>query len=194
MLRVALLAPLTVGVVWLGISVDGAVGIRVGIEENPHAREDVMCDGTRMTRRDCSLRRIAASDESIRGFLVQRSLPVLFGTFYLLAGLFGGLVGSWLRLAGMRSPVEDVRLEVLLVIVGAIAGIISCGLLIMSGVTTVSVWISQSSSELTALRRAFVVPLLAGLYTATFFEKAEEVLKSVLDSLSKENKKDATSY
>ena len=139
-----------------------------------------------MTERNCSLQ-IAAADESIRGFLVQRSIPFLFGTFFLLAGLGGGLAGSWLRLAGLRSPVEDARLEVCLVIVSAVAGIIACGLLIIPGLNTVSVWISQSPSELTALRRAFVVPVLAGLYTATFFERLENVLKGVLRLSSKEN-------
>ena len=189
MRRIIVLATLTVAILGLGATADGALRIRVNIEEDERAADDVQCDGTVMTWRDCALRRIAPGEGSIRGFLVQQPLPVLFGTFFLLAGFCGGLVGSWLRLAGIRPPVEDARLETCLVTVGAIAGIVAGGLLIMPGVNTASVWISQSPSELTALRRAVVIPVLAGLYTATFFRGTEDVLKWLLESFNTANQR-----
>ena len=183
MLRLVVLLSLTVAVLYLLYTVDDAAGTRASIEEHARADQDLDCDGTMMTMRDCLLWRVVDGENSIRSFLVQRSVPVLFGASYLLAGLAGGLFGSLLRLAGLRSPVKNARLEACLVIVGGIAGIIACGLLIMPGVNTVSVFISQSPGELTALRRACPVAVLAGLYTATFFTNAEKILTRVLEHL-----------
>lgn len=179
--RLAVLVPLIAAALFLGYAVDDAVDTRARIEEDEKADEDVNCDGTTMTRRDCLLLRVVGGERSISSFLVQLPVPFLFGTLYLLAGLAGGLVGSFLRLAGLRPPMEDATLEACLVLAGGIAGLVACGLLIMPGVNTVSSFISQSPGDLTALRRGYVVAVLAGLYTATFFESAETVLRRILE-------------
>lgn len=166
-----LLATLLIAII--GVSVNGSLGTRLGIENHPTADQDVNCEGIQMTRRDCSLRVLIKQETMHRRVLVPAPLTILFGGLYFIAGLGGGIVASWLRITGIRGPAKNWRVELVLLIVAGLAGIVVCVALLLPGVTSLSAWISRAENELEALRRLFGFALLAGIYTAGFFKKLE---------------------
>lgn len=177
--------PLMLVIAAIGAKVGATLDLRHAIEVHSAGKPSVTYGGNEMDRAEFVRRYVARAQLSeIDYWLLNRRNVVLWGVLYTLAGLSGGVVALWLRLAGIRLPgpeQQGSRLAELLA--AAFAGVMTYFLLRLPAPLLGRVFanaealVGGGDGGYTIYNNSIPLAIVAGIFIATFYTRLASLLR-----------------
>jgi hypothetical protein len=180
-------------IVWFALAVSDARQFRQSILEMHDATTSENCSGVYRSKADCVLRILSEGKiSSTSYFLINQSLPVLWGTLYVSGGILGAVASFWLLIfKGTDAAQLSWDKIIFRLLLGGFAGFVLFFILQLPAPLVQSFFAVKIATSLRTGQAGEIFPssyftsmyafaILAGLFLGAFFERLESFFRQAI--------------